>query len=128
MLQLLAVCSIRPLLAEHLDELGRVVFDHEGNQVGHTLAGWLPGEPEFKILQPVIVPDTILMMDVLFWQKPATEMLLNDVAMLEDRSSINADFKITIPVEVSSVLVCRDLSRFAVPSPPVVMEPAPAPS
>ena len=65
----------------------------------------LTGE-QFEVLEPVVRPVAVLVVDALRWGEPSPQVLLHDVAVLHDRSP-----GVTIPVEASNVATGRDGRR-----------------
>ncbi len=59
----------------------------ELNSVGHPLPGAVVAGPEFEILNSIVCPDTVYVMDGLLGQKFPADVLLHDVAMVENLPS-----------------------------------------
>jgi hypothetical protein len=68
---------------KHRSDLRRVVLHDEGDQVCDALPFRLMCKPEFEILQAIVMPDAILVMNVFFKQERPAKLALNNKAMFE---------------------------------------------
>lgn len=100
-----------PVFFEETDSKGNFVFD--------SLAFWIAGTPEFKILTAVIVAFSVLVMNCFVRMQGATEFFFHDFAMLKDLFAVATKTAIAVLINVAGAL--KIVCTFMVAKPSLVI-------
>lgn len=66
-------------------------FAGKRNEVLHALSAWMQARPKFKVLDPVVVSDAILVMNGLAWKQRTPQVSGHDQPMDELPLSVAID-------------------------------------